>query len=240
MEMWMASGVVMLAAVLHACTGFGFSVIATPFLLLIFDSAEAIQINIALSILISVVLMPKLLADIDRALLLRLVLGSVVGAPVGIAVFVHADPVQMRLAIGVLLLVFTFFVLRRFRFRRDRTRDMVAGGFSGALTSSLGLPGPPLMVYFSGAPIAPKVLRSTTLACFLFIYSVSLLLQVAVGASSGAVLRAVVVLAPATGVGVVLGQLLFRRIDAVVFMKLIYGLLVLTGGYLVITSAAAL
>lgn len=236
MDMWMASGVVLIAAALHACTGFGFGVLATPFLLLIFDGPVAIQINIALSILISVVLMPKLLADIDRALLRRLFLGSLAGAPPGILIFVFADPAQLKLAIGVLLLAFTVLLLRRFRFRRAPRRDVLAGGLSGALTSGLGLPGPPLMVYFAGAPMEPRVLRSTTLAYFLFIYTVSLALQMAVGDASGTVLRAVLTLTPATGIGVLLGQVLFRRIDGAHFMKLIYGLLVLTGAYLVISS----
>ncbi len=239
MEMLAASAIVMLAAILHACTGFGFSVLATPFLLLVFDTAEAIQINIALSIMISVVLMPRLLPDIDKALLLRLLAGGILGAPLGILTYVHADPDHLRMAIGLLLLAFTFFVLRKFRFRRSKGRDVLTGAFSGALTSGLGMPGPPLMVYFSGAPIPPRVLRSTTLTCFLITYSISLALQIGVGSASGTVLRASLILAPATGAGVILGQMLFTRIDTAVFMRLIYGLLILTGLYLVVVSALA-
>ena len=87
-----ANIIVVIAALLQACTGFGFSVLATPFLLLVYPVAEAIQINITLSILISVVMLPKVMGDIDRPLFKRLVLGSMIGAPLGITVYLFANP----------------------------------------------------------------------------------------------------------------------------------------------------
>lgn len=239
MELFAASAIVMLAAILHACTGFGFSVLATPFLLLVYDTSDAIQINIALSILISLFLMPKLVADVDKPLLGRLILGSLLGAPVGIVIYVYANPDQLRAAIGVLLLVFSVLVLRKLRFARSRRRDLMTGGFSGALTAGLGMPGPPLMVYFAGTTLTPSVLRSTTLVCFLVTYSISLILQIVVGSSSLEVLKAALFLTPATAAGVVIGQLLFRRLDPAGFMKLIHGLLIVTGAYLVIGAVMA-
>ncbi|WP_112322896.1 sulfite exporter TauE/SafE family protein [Oceanibium sediminis] len=236
MELIAANVIVLLAASIHACTGFGFSLLATPFLLLVFAPSDAIQINIALSIVISVLLMPKLVADLDRALLGRLILGSLLGAPVGILVYLFADPDQLRVAIGLLLLVLTFFILRKFRFARSARKDVLTGGFSGALTSGLGMPGPPLMVYFAGTSIRQSVLRSTTLVCFLITYSLSLALQIGFGSSSWEVLRAALYLLPATVAGVVIGQRLFARIDAAQFMKLLYGLLILTGAYLTLGS----
>src|SRR6056297_2358529 len=77
MELIIANIIVVVAALLQACTGFGFSILATPFLLLIFAPSEAIQINIILSILISAVMLPKIRIDIDFELLKKLILGSI-------------------------------------------------------------------------------------------------------------------------------------------------------------------
>lgn len=236
MELLISSGIVFLAAVVHACTGFGFSVLATPFLLLVFAPADAIQINIALSILISLLLLRRLLADIDRTLLGRLVLGSLLGAPVGIVIYRFADPDHLRAGIGVMLLVLTGFMLRSVTLRRTRARDYATGGLSGALTSGLGMPGPPLMVYFAGAALPPHVLRSTTLVCFLFTYSISLVLQIAVASTSLDVLRSAGQLVPATVAGVIVGQVVFSRIDTAAFMKVLYALLIATGAYLVVSA----
>ncbi len=101
------------------------------------------------------------------------------------------------------------------------------------LTSGLGMPGPPLLVYFAGAGIAPAILRGTTLAYFLFIYSVSLGLQMVAGSASVGTVYTALALTPATALGIVAGQFLFKRISHSVFISLAYGLLLLTGTYLV-------
>ncbi|MGW6608798.1 TSUP family transporter, partial [Peribacillus butanolivorans] len=45
--------IVLVASILQSSTGFGFSIMATPFLLMLFQPQEAIQINIILSLVIS-------------------------------------------------------------------------------------------------------------------------------------------------------------------------------------------
>lgn len=232
-----ASIVVFLAAGVHACTGFGFSILAAPYLLLIFDPAEAIQINIALSIGISLLLAPKLASDVDKPLLGRLVFGGLAGAPFGIALYLLADPEHLRAVVGALLLGFTALILRDFKIARSRRKDVLIGGLSGALTSGLGMPGPPLMVYFASTTLSPSVLRSTTLACFLVIYLASLILQIVVGSSSLDVFYAALLLTPATALGAAAGQILFTRMNTAFFMKLLYGLLLITGVYLLAEAA---
>jgi uncharacterized membrane protein YfcA len=240
LELAAANLIVAVAALLQACTGFGFSVLATPFLLLVFPAPEAIQINIILSILISVVMLPKIRGAVDGALMRRLVLGSILGAPAGILIYLYADPDWLRMVIGVTVLAFTVLILRRVRLARSPHRDTVTGGLSGALTSGLGMPGPPLLVYFAGSGIAPAVLRGTTLAYFLFIYSASLALQMGAGSASLGTVITALGLTPATAVGVAAGQVLFSRISHDLFMGIAYGLLLLTGTYLVAATLLGL
>lgn len=234
LDLVVANAIVLVAALLQACTGFGFSVMATPFLLIVYPATEAIQINIILSILISVAMLPKVAKDIDGVLLKRLVLGSSVGAPVGIFIYLFANPDYLKMAIGVAVLAFTGLILRKHRFPRSPYRDRAVGGLSGLLTSGLGMPGPPLLVYFAGARIVPSVLRATTLGYFLFIYSISLILQISTGpASTGTTIFTALSLTPATAIGIIAGQFLFHRISHALFMGIAYGLLLLTGTYLV-------
>lgn len=56
--------IILAASILQTSTGFGFSIMATPFLLLLFLPQEAIQINILLSLLISISLIWKIRTDI--------------------------------------------------------------------------------------------------------------------------------------------------------------------------------
>lgn len=79
--------IILVASILQTSTGFGFSILATPFLLLIFEPMEAIQINLLLSLVISGALITKIIKDIDFDVLKRFILGSVTGLPIGIIVF---------------------------------------------------------------------------------------------------------------------------------------------------------
>mgnify|MGYP005758040285 CR=1 FL=1 len=54
---------------------------------------------------------------------------------------------------------------------------LFVGGLSGLFTTSIGMPGPPLLLYFSGTDTQKEKLRETTLTLFLFIYFVSLVIQ---------------------------------------------------------------
>jgi len=232
-DLMAANLIVVVAALAQACTGFGFSVMATPFLLLVFAASDAIQINIILSILISAVLLPKLIADVDWGLCKKLVLGSLLGAPVGLLIFLVANADYLRAITGGILLTLTFLIILRFRIARTGMRDMIIGGLSGILTGGLGMPGPPLLVYSAGTGMAPRALRSTSLVFFLFIYSLILILQILAGSAAGATFTTALYLTPAAAVGVMAGQWLFRRINPAVFMALIYALMLVTGAYLV-------
>jgi uncharacterized membrane protein YfcA len=221
----------------QASTGFGFSVMATPFLLLVFAASDAIQINIILTILISAVLLPKLVADVDWGLCKKLVMGSLLGAPVGLLIFLVANADYLRAAIGGILLTQTFLIILRFRIARTGMRDMIIGGLSGIFTGGLGMLGPPLRVYFAGTGMAPRVLRSTSMVFFLFIYSLILILililQILAGSPAGATFTTALYMTPAAAVGVIAGRWLFRRINPAVFMALIYALILVMGAYLV-------
>ncbi len=61
--------IILIASILQTSTGFGFSIMATPFLLFLFEPREAIQINLALSLVISAVLIRKISQDVDLGVL---------------------------------------------------------------------------------------------------------------------------------------------------------------------------
>ena len=226
--------IILIASILQTSTGFGFSILATPFLLLIFDPAQAIQINIILSLFISIALFMKIRQDIDRLILRRLVLGSLVGLPIGLAIFLVIDMDQLKLGIGLLILALTILLLLRFRIQRSTSRDLLAGGISGALTTNIGMPGPPLLLYFSGTDTGKAKLRGTTLAFYLFAYIVSLVMQVVFAGTDRTIWISSGLALPLVLIGMYLGQLLFHRISQRAFQIFTYVILFFTGAYLII------
>ncbi|SFL71556.1 Uncharacterized membrane protein YfcA [Gracilibacillus orientalis] len=232
--------IIIVASILQTSTGFGFSILATPFLLLIFEPREAIQINLFLSLIISGALITKILKDIDFKILRRVLLGSVIGLPVGIFTFLLIDITKLKLGVSIIILILTIMLILRFRVKQNKKRDLLVGGLSGSLTTSIGMPGPPLLLYFSGIGTQKEKLRGTTLAFYLFIYLISLIIQVIFAGTSKTVWISSGVALPLVLIGLYLGQILFKWINQNVFRIFTYIILLFTGIYLLMESLGQL
>lgn len=228
--------VILLASILQTSTGFGFSILAIPFLLLIFEPKEAIQINIILSLFISISLLTTIKRDIDFGVIKRFVIGSAVGLPMGMMIFVFLDVEKLKFGISLIILLVTVMLILKLRIHQSESRDLFVGGLSGSLTSSIGMPGPPLLLYFSGTETSKEKLRGTTLAYYLFIYSTALIMQIIFVGTNKKIWMASSFALPLVLVGLYLGQILFKRINQRTFRLFTYVILLFTGIYLLIAS----
>src|SRR5699024_11219646 len=96
------------------------------------------------------------------------------------------------------------------------------------------MPGPPLLRYFSGTNTTKEKLRGTTLAFYLFIYSISLVIQVIFAGTNKVIWLSSLQALPLVIIGLFLGQGMFKWINQTVFRMLTYGLLLFTGIYLLL------
>jgi len=228
--------IVFVASLLQTSTGYGFFIVGTPFLLLIYPAHMAIQINIILSICLSAFMIFKIRKEIDKALLVRLIKGSVMGLIFGIFIYIFLDIQLLKMTVGALILFLTILLILKLTINRTQNKDFITGGISGLLTTSIGVPGPPLLLYFSGAGIDKTTLRSTTLAYYLFVYVVSLVMQISFGGTSKETwIFSLIAISPLFA-GIMLGQLFFKWISQKVFRIITYIILMFTGVYLLVTS----
>lgn len=228
--------IIVVASVLQTSTGFGFSILATPFLLLLFEPADAIQINLVLSLIISITLLSSIKKDIDLGVMKRFIIGSSVGLPVGIIIFLLFNIQNLKLLISLVILILTVLLIMQYRIRNSKRRDIIVGWFSGSMTTSIGMPGPPLLLYFSGTDTQKAKLRGTTLAFYLYIYFVSLITQIVFAGTSQTVWISSALAIPLVLIGLLFGQKLFELISQKTFRVFTYLILIFTGIYLLIDS----
>ncbi len=228
--------IVLFAAILQTSTGFGFSIMATPFLLLLFEPKEAIQINLILSLVISAALITRVKNDMDPSIIKRFIIGSVPGLVLGIVLFLMVSDLVLKVGIGIAVLLLTLLLTLQFRIRRSQGRDVVVGSLSGALTTGIGMPGPPLLLYFAGSETNKEKLRATTLMFYLYIYSISLLIQVIFAGTTKTVWQSSALALPLIVLGLYVGERLFAVIPQKAFQVLMYVLLVITGILLIVLA----
>lgn len=228
--------VVLIASLLQASTGYGFSIVAVPFLLMLYPSHMAVQVNMVLSLCLSGFMLFKIGKEVDRRLLVDLIKGSTIGLIPGILIYLYVNVHLLKMVVGAFILIFTVLLILKVTIRQSKNKDLFAGGISGMLATSIGVPGPPLLLYFSGAKIDKAVLRSTTLGYYLFIYLIGLVLQILFSGTSQKVWLTSAIALPTLIAGIFLGQILFRWMGAGTFRIITYVILFITGAYLLGTG----
>lgn len=201
------------AALLQAATGIGFGIIAGPIILIVMNSGSAIQVSILLNLLIALVLAPALYRRADKALLVRLLWGTLGGMPLGILIFTQIGIDLLKLLAGFAVMFMALIIMGLLKFNRDgaapsdgRVPDLLVGVVSGAMCSSLAMPGPVVAARMMALGAAKETVRATVLVMFVFSYMAALAAQaLMVGVSSDS-LTLSASLAPATLVGVFVGR----------------------------------
>jgi uncharacterized membrane protein YfcA len=223
------------ASVLQSATGIGFGVVAGPLLLIVLNDSAAIQVSVALNLLIAVILAPSLWRIADRKLLPSLLIGLAVGSPIGLVMFLYTDIALLKIFAGVVVL-FTLVLLLRGN-RADAVSasagvgqvEKVGVGFvAGIMGGVLAMPGPVAAAWMSAKGYDKDTIRATILVMFVVAYSFALVLQLSLAEVSANTLRLTAALVPATVAGVFVGKVLSQRISEATFRSLITIVLTLT------------
>ena len=106
--------------------------------------------DLVLSLFISVALIREIKNDVNWKIFKRFVVGCIVGLPFGIWIFLSIEVAALKISVGIVILILTLLLMLNLRIQHKNGRDMIIGGLSGLFTTSIGMPGPPLLLYFSG------------------------------------------------------------------------------------------
>ena len=242
LSQWMLLTVVTLVAgTVQAATGFGFAVISVPFFLIVLDSLSAIQINILLNLFNIMVVAPSVWRLAPKPLLRGLTLGTLLGLPVGMLAYLYTDIVHAKVAVAILIIGFTFHLLisarRKFSTQAPGVKgSLFTGAISGALTSALAMPGPPVLIYLSHFNLKKEPFRTVNLSLYAISYTCALGLQATVGHMSPATWILSFVLMPIAALGGVIGHWISPWLSQQLFKTTVFATLILTGFYMLYST----
>ncbi len=191
-----ASGAVQLAA------GFGFALASVPLLSIALSPHEAVIVALALATFTNAYQAYTGRGDTDRGVAGRMLAGAVLGLPVGLLVYRAADERVLGVLVGLAVIAAIVVTARGVDLRHVGPRlDLGGGLISGALTTSVGTNGPPLVFVLQARRFTPDPFRATITTVF-FVLDV---LSVAVFAATGEIDRDIVVAVAAALPGLALG-----------------------------------
>lgn len=246
----------LLAGFTQGAVGFGFGMVVMAVLPQLMDVREAVPMVAILCLVVNVVVLWRWRGSLEWRKVLPLLVGGLVGAPVGVLFLTSVDPRFVKGTLGVVLVLYAVGSLlasnrstsnRNVRDggtppRRARVREAwgyLAGLVGGTLGGAFNTGGPPAILYATAGRWAPGAFKANLQGFFLLVTVLQVVLFASAGLITPRLLEMDLVALPALVVGVGIGIRVSRSVDPALFRRIILVLLLVLGSSLLIRSIAA-
>lgn len=215
--------IIFLAAFNQGLTGFGFALTSIPLLTLVVGVKEAIPLAALCGLIVNIYLTIQLKSHIDFSEIKLLILGSVLGIPLGVFLLSAADEhLIMKMLAGVILI---FVLLNSTHFIKPfniaKKWGVVFGFFSGILGGAFNTNGPPILIYFYLKDWG-KFKQKASITGFFIVASMLIVTSHAVsGFTTAKVLKHAMFAIPFLFAGILLGSSLFHKVTAKLYRRII-------------------
>jgi len=196
-------------------TGFGFSLVAVGTLVLVAPPSSVVPVVLLMNSLINLVLISSVRKEVDMGRILPLALAGVAGLPLGTYILVVMNADVLRIVIGVVILLFAAALLLGFRreIKRERLGSGVVGAASGILNGSVGMGGPPIVLFLSHLGLGKRSFRANLVGYFLCINLAAIPFYYAGGLLTEEVFKMFALFIPALALGGLTGARLVSRVS---------------------------
>jgi uncharacterized protein len=240
--MALAAVAALTGAFVQSTTGFGFALVLSPALFAVMDPVDAVMALLVLGLALSLLVLfergrPE---HVDWRSLAPMLLAALPGLAVGAVALTQLSKSVLQVAVGVAVMAAAAWQLRRRRRGAEphRVRAGVAGFTSGALTTSINVSGPPIVLWLEARGAPPEEFRASLAATFLALdVAGGALLLTAEGSASIDAGRVGPLLALVVA-GYALGAWAFRRLDRERFYTLVLALVACTGAASIVAGLA--
>jgi len=230
----LAVPVVLLVGISKGGFGGGAGLVAVPALSLVMPLPRAAAILLPILCVMDLFAVSAYRGQYSSSNLRRLLPGGVIGIVGGAAVFGALEERWLRVLVGAIALGFAmqwvFGLGRDASASKPGTMSGVFWGAVGGFTSTLAhAGGPPVSVYLLPQRLPPALFVGTTVIVFTMFNYLKLIPYAWLGQLNTDNLATSLVLLPLAPLGIQLGRWLLERINAVLFYRIVYSLLLITG-----------
>jgi uncharacterized membrane protein YfcA len=210
-------------------SGFGSALIFMP----LASSLASPRLIAALLLVIDFVgalpLLPNAWRQADRKATAVIVLGALIGVPIGTWLLTRLDPVTTRWIISGFVAALLLLLLSGWRYRgKDHVPLSIGiGALSGFCSGLAQTGGPPIVGYWLGRPLASHIARANIVLFFAASDFFSVISYASTGLINRDALLLSLLIGPVYALGIRAGSLLFGRASEAVFRGICYTLIAL-------------
>lgn len=237
----MIAGLIFLAALVRGLAGFGFPLVALSGLALFYPPAFVVPLIVILQAGFGVIDLARIRRQADWPLLSRVVVGSLVGAPLGVVILLVVPEAYLRMIIGLLIMLASYVLLRGFTLKtRPGTKAQLGTGVvCGFMHGAAAMSGPPAVFMLLASQTDPNRARATLFALYALVAWVAIISMRLAGAVDLRNLALGLALLPLMFAGFEAGKALYARLQPQMFRPIATLVLMATGFVLLLKSALA-
>jgi uncharacterized membrane protein YfcA len=227
------------AGLIQGLTGFGAALVAVPLLSLFLDLQLVVPLSTLHGVTITLCLSWQLRHSLSLKKIGPLLLGCVPGVVFGVTLLKYADPVAMKLMLGVMVTSFAIYALLSRPVLERKLLPFwayVAGFATGAITSAFSTGGPPTIIYSTLAGWSKDTIKATLSGFFLCAGLLASGSHLVAGLTTFTVAKYYAMTLPFVLLGVWVGSYFYQRINHKLYLKAVFSCLAIMG--LVLASSA--
>mgnify|MGYP006115933049 FL=1 len=168
LEIYFIVFTVFIASIIRGFNGFGFSATCISGFSFILPAIEIVPIILILEVIISIFMVPYIWNKIDWNFVLKLILGIIIGSPIGVYLLKYLPPDVTHLSVCVLIIFFSFLLMQGYLNKKINNNygKFFTGIISGILNGLTTLGGMPVALFLLVTSIQPAIIRGSLAALF--------------------------------------------------------------------------
>lgn len=213
-------------------TGTGYVILGLPLLALVFDPKMLVVVMTIHSAFLGLAILVQARQHAEWWRVWRLLIGGVIGLPIGVQLLSVIDVTVLRLVMGVVIIAFAVLLMftAGWKVRHERTAHLTVGLSSGVLNGLIAMSGPPVVLFLTNQAVDKGRLRASMTLFFFLQNLVTIPLFAAKGLLGMPELKLSAMLFPALAVGTLSGLYLHRHIAEGWFRRVLLWIMLVAGG----------
>ena len=219
---------VFIASIIRGFNGFGFSAICISGFSFILPAIEIVPIILALEVVISIFMVPYIWNKIDWRFVFKILLGIIIGSPIGLYLLKHLSPETTHLSVCLLVIFFFFFLMKGYSNQNINNNygKIFTGIVSGILNGLSTLGGMPVALFLLITSIQPAVIRGSLAALFFLTDIYAFILSFFSGIVDITTIHRVIPLTIILPIGVFIGNKFFIKSKEETYRKVVFYFLI--------------
>ena len=228
-EIYFVIFTVFIASIIRGFNGFGFSATCISGFSFILPAIEIVPIILILEVIISIFMVPYIWNKIDWNFVLKLLIGIVIGSPIGLYLLKYLNSQTTHLSVYLLIIFFSILLMQGFSNQKINNNygKFFIGIISGTLNGLTTLGGMPVALFLLITSIQPAVIRGSLAALFFLTDIYAFLLSFFSGIVDMTTIYRAVLLIIILPLGVFIGDKFFVKSKEATYREVVFYFLII-------------